>query len=235
MKKLILIVCAAFFLSSCSTSGDNNVTEVGNPQGTSTTNKTLVAGATLQIMNASLTGLADNLPAPLDGELVRNLSYATSGTTDFSCSFDEDSRTLICDCPVSGSFELALDSESERDGGTITVATDFTMALDACSLTVCDESIIHDGSYTGTLTGTLSIATRDLAVTFDAASISTCGELTHNTDTTYGFGIGFGFDGGAVTADGTLCVDGEEITFEDIADLASQVDPDDACEEAFAF
>lgn len=237
IRKPILATTLAFWLSlillsSCGTTSDNNVTEVGNPQGTSTTNKMLIAGGTLQTMNASLTNLADELADLPDTSIIR---FVTSGAGDFACSFDRESSTQTCTCPGGGTYTLALESSVERGGGTVSLDTDFTVTLVDCMLTVCDEEITHDGTWTGNLSGSLSIASRSLTVTFDAASTSACGDLTHNTDTDYGFDIAFALDDGAVSASGSLCVEDESLSFADIASLADEVDPDDECSEAFTF
>jgi len=221
MKKFLFLF---LLLASCSS---NNVTEIGSPI---TSKQKTVVSATLKSVNAAAQGLLGALDT--DSVISRDLVRSLGGEeTDFDCSFDRDTKTLDCACPLSGRFQIVFSADFEAVAGVVTIDQEGDFTFESCEIAACDDSVVLDGSFSHLLSGQLELISRDGNLTGTSSTESECAGTIYDSDNDYGFDIEQTLDESAASFSGQFCFEDELIIFDTLDELVTAVDPEGTCND----
>jgi hypothetical protein len=224
LKQSILFLVLVFIIScGGTTTGGNNITEVGNatnPKNAAT------ASATTKALTQATTGLLD----ATDTLALTTGNYVTIQTEDFDCTLTILSKTLTCSCPEGGSFTRTYDAIFTFNDDSIVLDRDFTTTFDDCMITTCEETITLSGDTSGDMTGTYDRSSAEGEITANSGTASDCSGMTSGT-TDFGFEMALAYDDADVAFSGSYCYDGTSLDFNDLDALEAAVDPDGVCDD----
>lgn len=224
-KRLILVaVTVAFALATLPfCSDDSEITEVGNPTSTATTNGTVAA------LSSGVDGL---LSGQADAALLRDARGLAKGGVrdeDFSCSYEVSSESTICNCPLGGTMTTTF-----IDDGPIIIAeiVNFTneadMEFDDCTISECGEEVSLTGSAHVSISGTLNPSILQGETTTVVETDDPCSGMTSG-DQDYGFSMTLTSSGiSSHEFSGTLCLT-EPVSFDSLDELHAAFDPEGTC------
>lgn len=230
LLKSTLVFFTPFFLvffAACGGVTESELTEVGNPPATSAT---ATISATTKALTQATTGLADGLTG-LALSIPEDAAFVAIATTDYDCTLSVASSTLTCECPGGGSFTREFDGAlSTTFTGTISLDRDHETTFADCKITTCGETVTLTGTTAGDLNGTVNLITDAASLTAKTATASSCAGMTAD-DSDYGFDMTLDLDNGDAEFSGNICVSDNDVSFDSIADLRDQVDPQGECED----
>lgn len=217
----------ALLFSACS----GSITEVGNPtaepaaEPTTIETSAAVTDSLAQVVVSATEGL-------VGGSLLVKAVQQLEEESFADCEYDEDLDQEVCACPGGGTMTRTFAEGEEISESLFSFEDEFTITLADCVVIACEQTLVLNGTSSGDMSGTYNPETDEGSMTFHQTTSSACSGMTIN-DVSMGFDITVTYDGTDEDYSGTFCLDGEEISFASQAELRSEVDPDNTCEDGF--
>lgn len=229
-----LLVVFLFLLTHCGGSNGSGIaSQEADAADTTTSTLTDVAGSSLNSLAGGLSGSTSVKSEVSDGSSETDAEEgddeSRSGSKQYNCSYNEEERSQVCQCPGGGTVTHTFDDEVVI---AKSLAFDHTVktVFDQCVVMPCAKSKTLDGELTGHVSGVFDPVGKTTSLTFTQKTAELCAGLNID-DVKVGLDLTIAFDGSGKSVSGSICFDppGEPIYFDSLGELKRLLGPDDFC------